>query len=157
MKKLFFIVVVMLMIAPMVKAQSNAEEIDFFQSIFGGEKKEMVASFINLDGAAKDAFWANYDLYETERKSLGKERIALLEKYAKEYDGMTDEQTDVTMAEIMKLGSATDKLILTYYKKIKKTSGSKAAAQFYHLENYFLSGIRLSILESIPVIGEFDN
>jgi hypothetical protein len=157
MKKLFFVVVAMLMMAPVVNAQSNAEEVDFFQSIFGSEKKEMVASFINLDGAAKDAFWANYDLYEAERKSLGKERIALLEKYAREYEGMTDEQTDMTVAEIMKLGNATDKLIVTYYKKIKKTSGSKAAAQFYHLENYFLSGIRLSILESIPVIGEFDN
>ena len=157
MKKLFFIALAMLMIAPMAKAQSNAEEVDFFQSIFGSEKKAMVAAFIQLDGAAKDAFWTNYDLYETERKALGKDRIALLEKYAEQYDGMTDEQTDAIMAEMIKLGNATDKLIDTYYKKIRKTSGAKAAAQFYHLENYFLSAIRATILESIPVIGEFDD
>jgi rubrerythrin len=157
MKKLFFIAITVLMIAPMAKSQSNAEEVDFFQSIFGSEKKAMVSTFINLDGEAKDAFWTNYDLYEAERKSLGKDRITLLDKYADEYEGMTDEQTDAIMKEIQNMAKANEKTILSYYKKIKKSSGSKAAAQFYHLENYFLSAIRLSILESIPVIGEFDD
>ena len=157
MKKLFFIAIAALMMAPMAKSQSNAEEVDFFQSIFGSEKKAMVSSFINLDGEAKDAFWTNYDLYEADRKSLGKDRITLLDKYADEYEGMTDEQTDEIMKEMQGLAKANEKLILSYYKKIKKASGSKAAAQFYHLENYFLSAIRLSILESIPVIGEFDD
>lgn len=156
MKKLFFIAIAMLMIAPMAKSQSNAEEVDFFQSIFGSEKKAMVASVIKLDGEANTAFWTNYDLYETARKSLGKERITLLEKYANQYEGMTDEQTDEIMGEMIKLGNANSKLIETYYKKIKKTSGAKAAAQFYHMENYFLSAIRATILESIPIIGEWD-
>ena len=157
MKKVLFILVAMLMIAPMAKSQSNAEEIDFFQSIFGSEKKALVASFISLEGEASSAFWSNYDLYETERKALGKTRIELLNKYADEYDGMTDEQTDEITAEMIKLGNANTKLIESYYKKIKKTSGSKAAAQFFHLENYFAAAIRATILESIPVIGEFDN
>lgn len=157
MKKVTFILVAIMMIAPMAKSQSNAEEIDFFQSIFGSEKKALVASFINLEGEANTAFWANYDLYETERKALGKTRIALLNKYAEEYDGMTDEQTDELTLEMIKLGKSNTKLIESYYKKIKKTSGSKAAAQFFHLENYFAAAIRATILENIPVIGEFDN
>lgn len=156
MKKLLFIIAAMLMIAPMAKSQSNAEEIDFFQSIFGSEKKAMVASFINLEGEASTAFWANYDRYETERKALGKSRIALLEKYADEYEDMNADQTDAIMASWIKQRKAVDKLIDTYYKKMKKSSGSKAAAQFYHLENYFASAIRATLLESIPVIGEFD-
>ena len=156
MKKLFFIAIAALMMAPMAKSQSNAEEVDFFQSIFGSEKKAMVSSFISLDGEAKDAFWTNYDLYETERKALGKTRIALLEKYAEEFEGMTDEQTDATMAAWVKQRKASDKMIDSYYKKIKKSSGSKAAAQFYHLENYFASAIRATLLENIPVIGKFD-
>lgn len=157
MKKLLFIVFAALMITPVAKAQTNVEEIDFFQSIFGSEKKALVGEFINLDGEASKAFWDLYDAYETERKSLGKERIALLDKFADEYEGMTDEQADEMMKSFEKLGKANDKLVWSYYKKIKKATGSKPAAQFYHLENYFLSAIRLSILESIPVIGEFDD
>jgi hypothetical protein len=44
-----------------------------------------------------------------------------------------------------------------YYKKIKKASGSKVAAQFFQLEGYFLTQIRAAIFEEIPYIGEFDN
>ena len=59
-------------------AQSNKEEVDLVQSIFGMEKKAMVAEFIKLEGAQKDAFWAAYDQYETERKELGKKRGRIL-------------------------------------------------------------------------------
>jgi hypothetical protein len=37
---------------------------------------------------------------------------------------------------------------------MSKTVGIKPAAQFYQLENYLLSAIRLEILDNIPFIGE---
>lgn len=154
MKKFIFITATIIAFPAFVLAQTNVEEIEYFQSLFGGEKKVIVSEFIELDGEAKDAFWALYDEYETERKLLGKNRIALLEKYAENYEGMTDAETDETMAEWMKQKSSLDKLVDQYYKKIRKASGAQPAAQFYHLESYFLSAIRLSVLESIPVIGE---
>ena len=61
-------------------SQSNKEEIDLVQSVFGMEKKAMAAEFIKLEGAPKDAFWVAYDEYETKRKELGKKRIELLEQ-----------------------------------------------------------------------------
>jgi Skp family chaperone for outer membrane proteins len=135
-------------------SQSNNEEIEYFQSIFGSEKKSIVSAFINLEGESKDAFWTLYDEYETERKELGKKRVAMLEKYAEIYDGMTDEQADETIAAAMKQMKSLNKLIDSYYKKVRKASGSTAAAQFFHLEHFFLSAIRVSILDSIPLIGE---
>lgn len=147
---------VFLMALQFGQAQSNAEEIDFLQSIIGGEKKEVVADFIQLDGASADAFWGLYDAYEVERKALGKDRISLLEKYANEFEGITDAEADNIVMEAQKLAKGNEKLINSYYKKIKKASGSQAAAQFFHLENYFQALTRTSILENIPVIGELD-
>jgi hypothetical protein len=137
-------------------AQSNVEEVEFLQSIIGGEKKEVVSDFIQLDGPSKDAFWNLYDQYEVERKSLGKNRLSLLEKYAEQYEGISDAETDNIVLEAQKLAKGNEKLINSYYKKIKKAAGSKAAAQFYHLENYFQALTRTTILENIPVIGELD-
>ena len=54
------------------------------------------------------------------------------------------------------LRKSTDKLTDVYYKKIKKVSGSKIAAEFFQLENYFASQIRAIIMEEIPYIGDFD-
>jgi hypothetical protein len=119
-------------------------------------KEDIVADFIKLEGAQKDAFWKLYDDYETERKQLGQKRIALLEKYAKNYMSLDDATTTQTIKETVSLAAQNDKLIASYHKKMEKAAGAKAAAQFYQIEAYFLSVIRVAILESIPFIGELD-
>lgn len=139
-------------------AQSNKEDIDILQSVLGKQKKEIVSGFVQLNaGAQADAFWKNYDAYENERKSLGRKRIELLEKYASNYGTMDDAQMDQLVKEIQNLQVSTDKLIVKYYGIIKKSSGVKPAAQFYQLEGYLLSIVRCSILENIPFIGELDD
>ena len=148
---------VMVALASFVFSQSNKEEVDLVQSAFGMEKKAMAAEFIKLEGAQKDAFWVTYDEYETKRKELGKKRIDLLNKYAASYLSLDDATTDKLVNEMISLQGQNDKLIATYYGKMKKGSGVKAAAQFYQFENYILSKIRAEIMEEIPLIGEFDN
>lgn len=135
-------------------AQSQVEEVDFLQSIYGKEKKTMVADFIRLEGPAKDAFWTLYDEYERKRKDLGKRRILLLNKYAANYENMDDKTTDEIIKSMADQGAQTEKLIFSYYKKMAKAAGIKPAAQFFQLEHYFLSEIRLEILDKIPFIGE---
>jgi hypothetical protein len=148
---LFFIC---LLISAGAFAQSNKEDVDFIQSIYGKEKKTIVAQFVKLEGAQSDAFWKLYDEYENERKALGHERVALLERYAKNYTTLDDATTDKITMYMVALGDKTDKLIGTYYKKMKKESTVKAAAQFVQIESYLLSVVRSAIFESIPVIDE---
>jgi hypothetical protein len=154
MKKLFLMAALFTSVAAL--AQSNKEDVDFIQSIFGKEKKIIVNDFITLEGARKDAFWKLYDEYETKRKELGQKRIALLEKYAATYSTMDDAATSQIIKETIALGAANDKLISGYHKKMEKAAGFKAAAQFYQIEVYFLSEIRAAILENIPFIGQLD-
>ena len=145
-----------LLLTHVLLAQSDKEEIDFFQSVFGMEKKALVAEFIKLEGAQKDAFWTAYDEYEAKRKELGRKRISVLKKYADSYATMDDITTDEIIKEVISLQGKNDKLIADYYKKIKKGSGAKAAAQFYQIEGYILSKIRSTIMENIPLIGEIE-
>ena len=154
MKKLLLLVAICF--STVAFAQSNKEDVELIQSIYGKEKKTIVADFIKLEGAQKDAFWKLYDEYETKRKELGKKRVALLEKYASTYSAMNDASASEITKETIKLGAETDKLMATYHKKMEKAAGAKAAAQFYQIEAYFLSVIRASILEGIPFIGELD-
>jgi hypothetical protein len=134
-----------------VNAQSAKEELDLMQAAFGMEKKAMVAEFVKVDAAQKDAFWKLYDEYETARKELGKKRVDLLDKYAREFDKLTNESMDVMMKETIDLQKKTDALVISYSNKIKKATGPVVAFQFYQVESYILSGIRLSILESLPL------
>jgi hypothetical protein len=156
MKKVSFTSVALLIMGLALSAQSNTEEIELFQSIFGMEKKAIVSEFLQFDDSAYETFWGIYDAYETDRKELGKNRINLLKNYAENYDQLTDQKIDELMADMIRQKSNLDKLVNKYYKKIKKSVGSKPAAQFLQIENYFLSAVRLSIFESIPFIGELD-
>jgi len=137
-----------------LNAQSGKEELELYQSVFGMQKKAIVAEFLKV--SPDDLFWTLYDEYETARKELGNQRVKVLEDYAANYSSLTNEQYDVLIGDMISLRKSTDKLMDTYYKKIKKASGSKVAAQFFQIEAYFVSAIRLTIMEGIPYIGEFD-
>lgn len=137
-------------------AQTYKEEVDMLQAMFGMEKKAMMAEFIQLEGTQKDAFWAIYDEYETKRKELGKKRIDLLDRYVSNYNAMDDVATDKLVMDMISLQGQNDKLIASYYPKVKKAAGTKTAAQFFQLEGYVLSKIRTELLENIPVIGQLE-
>jgi hypothetical protein len=112
--------------------------------------------FVKPTEAQKADFWALYDAYEIERKALGKKRIELLSKYAASYATMNDASADALIKETIALGKQHDKLLESYFKKIKKKTSPTVAAQFYQIEAYILSAIRASILEAIPFVGEMD-
>ncbi len=156
MKKSASLVVILLVAITTSFAQSTKEQVEFFQSIFGMEKKALVSEFVKLEGESGKAFWTLYDEYETARKANGQKRIALIDKYANSYLDLDDATTDEMAAESMKIHTAQFKLIKTYYKKIKKVSGSKAAAQFYQLELFIQDATGVALMEQIPFIGEFD-
>jgi len=141
-----------LLIASFAYSQSAKEEVEFIQAAIGMEKKAAVAEYIQVSDAQKEAFWQLYDEYETQRKELGKERIELLIRYGKEYRAMTVEQADAWMADVIELQGKTDKLILAYYKKIRKSTDGIVAAQFYQIENYILTIVRMKVLTEIPLV-----
>lgn len=149
MKKVTLLVLALFTFA-FINAQSSKEEIDLMQAAFGMDKKAVVAEFVKVNDAQKDAFWKLYDEYETQRKELGKKRIELLKKYAENYDKLTNESADSWAKEVIALGAKTDDLIVNYYNKIKKATNPVVALQFYQIEGYILSVIRSAILESIP-------
>lgn len=153
MKKITVMFVAMA-IAVLTYAQSNKEEVDLFQAAFGMEKKAVVANFVHPTEVQKDAFWKLYDEYELQRKEFGKKRIQLLEQYARTYQTMTDEAADLWTREVIKLSSANDKLIATYYNKIKKVTSPIVATQFFQIEGYILTAIRMEVLEEVPFLGE---
>ena len=137
-------------------SQTEDEDIDYIQSIFGEERREIYEEFIQAEGTAGTEFWRLYDDYEVRLLSMGKRRFELLDRYADNYDNHTPEQLNELMGNIIQQKTNLDKLINSYYKKIRKASGPKVAAQFWQMENYMLAVTRTAIMETIPFIGELD-
>ena len=153
MRKVTLIMILGLM-TPFVYAQDYSSEIAFFQSAYGLEKKAIVENFMSLSGESASAFWTAYNEYETERQSLGKERLDVIIDYTKQYETLTNEQADALMLKALSLRSQNEKLLKKYYKKVKKVTDAKTATKFIQLEAYLGVAIQYSILESIPFVGE---
>jgi hypothetical protein len=150
--KKYILIIAALFLASFAYTQSNKEEIDLVQAAFGMDKKAIVADFVQLSDSQKDAFWTIYDEYETKRKEYGRERIDLLKQYAEQYMTMTSEQADTWTKKVMELQVKTDKLIATYYEKVKGVTDGVVATQFYQIENYILAMIRMQILQEVPFL-----
>lgn len=150
--KKFLLITAALYLSTFAYSQSDKEEIDLMQSLFGMEKKAVVADFVQPSEAQKEVFWALYDEYETERKELGKQKIELLKQYAAEYMTMTSEQADAWTTKVIELQKKSDALIVNYYGKIKKATDGLVATQFYQIENYILTYIRIQILQEVPFV-----
>jgi len=131
-------------------AQSNTEEIDLIQSIYGIEKKAIVEEFIQPKADNKASFWEVYDEYEVKRKALGKERFNLLVEFEEKFENLSNEEADEWMKKVISLAKRQDKLVDTYYAKVKKASSPIVAMRFYMLESYLLTAIRYEILDAIP-------
>ena len=150
--KKYILITVALFLASFVYSQTNKSEVELIQAAIGMAKKDAVKEYIQVSDAQKDAFWQLYDEYETQRKELGVQRIDLLVQYGKEYSNMTNEQADAWIKKVIELQGKTDKLIVTYFKKIKKATDPIVATQFYQIENYILSIVRMKVLNEIPLV-----
>jgi hypothetical protein len=147
---------VLLFISAVTFAQSNKEDIEIIQNMFGKQKKELVQVYMTIPEDKKPAFWALYDQYETDRKSLGKERLALIDAYAADYATLDDKKSSDLMNRKLKWLGDYAKLQKKYYDSMSKIIGGMQASKFFQLEDYLENNIRLFIQENIPFIDELD-
>jgi uncharacterized protein (DUF927 family) len=137
-------------------AQQDRNDTNFFKAVFGVDKLTIVQEFITVADENNVAFWDTYKVYESNRKELKSERVALITDYAKKYTDMSKNKMEELCKKSIEHNKNNAKNIAKYFKKLKKAGGVKAAAQFLQIENYFLSLSKTAIYENVPFIGELD-
>ena len=108
-----------------------------------------MAEFIELSDLQENEFWKIYDEYEEKRKEIGKEKLRLLNAYVNDYGEVKPQDADLFMKQAIPLRMKSDKLVDTYYKKVKSKTDPIVAMQFYQIENYLSDAIRMELLEEI--------
>jgi hypothetical protein len=150
MKKISVLIIAFLF-AGVTQAQTEKEEVDMIQSLFGMQKKEWVAQYIEVNDTQKTDFWSLYNEYEIKRKELGQKKFNLLLNYVNDYGEIKAVDADRFMKDAISLRKSSEKLIDSYYKKIKKKTDPVVAMQFYQIETYISNLIRSEIMEELFV------
>lgn len=137
-----------------VAQDMTMDDIKLVQQAFGRDKKVLLGEYLKLDSVQSAKFWPIYDAYEEERRKLGRDRIMIIDDYAKNYEKLTNEKADELVKKIMVNDDAFAKLQKKYYEQVKKATSALVAAQFLQFEYYIQTSIRSEIQEEIPFIGE---
>lgn len=149
MKKLLSLTT-LLLLAAMVFAQTQKSEFEMATDIFGMGKKAMVANFVELPET--DVFWTIYEEYEAKRSSLSENAHKILLEYAGNYVNYSDDRAGKIMDKVLKQRKDLDKVLTSYYKKVKKECGPKTATQFFMVERFFDATLRAEALGRLPII-----
>jgi hypothetical protein len=155
MKKLYLIVFV-LIVAFAAKSQTMNEEVVLVQSIYGMEKKDLIAKHMILEKSQMDIFWQLYEEYELERKEIGLKRAANIVSYAGKYEKLTNEDADMLMKASFDVSLGFVNLWAKTYKKMAKSLSPVIAAQFIQAEMFIENMVRQELALDIPLIGEIE-
>lgn len=135
----------------------TSDDINLIQSLWGMEKRAIVEEYMNFSAEEQSPFWAEYDVYETSRKELAKERIAIISEYVENFESLSDEKATELMNKVIANNIALQKLAKKTFKKLSKSISPVKAAQFIQLENYFITTIQMYLQENLPFIGELED
>jgi len=135
-------------------SQRATDEVALLQSVYGMQKRDIVAKYMEVSGAQATTFWTLYEEYEVARKAIGTKRANNIMEYAKNYENITDENVAKMVKASFEVNKEFNTLWEKTYKKMAKALNPKTAAKFYQLELYLETMVRTELSENIPMIDE---
>ncbi len=132
---------------------SQAQELlDLLKKDLNKEKRTLVAEAMDIKEENKTAFWEAYGEYETSTNTLIDMRAKNIEKFADNYDKLTDEIADEIASTYLSSKAKQLKIQKATYKKMKKIIGARQSARFIQIMNQVQLLIDMQIASEVPLI-----
>lgn len=148
MKKITITITAIMFACTMLHAQHT--EMELVRSAFKLDKKAKVAEFMQLPDSAAAKFWPIYNQYETERSSIGDRRIKLMDQYTAAYLKLNAATAEKLWKESAAIQKAEVALREKYAGIMKKSISATVALNFYMVEDYIGTAVKLELYGSIP-------
>jgi hypothetical protein len=137
-------------------AQPNEQNLqaltDMMRKDLRMQKQSIVDQAMGLEAAQKAQFWGIYDTYQKELNGIWDQRIANIQKYADNYENMTDPIADELALKAIDIAQQTVTLRKKYYNQMKAAMGARVAARFLQTEAMLGNIIDLQIGSQIPLV-----
>jgi len=138
---------------PAEEAKAQAlEEIQLSRVAIQEERQAIVTQAMDLTPEEMETFWPLYREYRLEAAKIGDRIVALIQRYAANYDGLTDAAADKLVSDFVKVEQARANLKAKFLPRFKKALPAKKVARFYQVENKLDVLILSEMAESIPLV-----
>jgi hypothetical protein len=151
MKKLALAVAALLLVLPGA-ASAQEEYLELLRQDIVTQKTALLTDAMALDASQSEKFWPIVREYDVERAKLADRRIALIKKYAANYETMTPDMAKDIADESMKIDGDMLKLKKDYFGKVSKALSPVEATRFLQVESFVDNLLRLQTQYELPLI-----
>ena len=127
-------------------------ELDLLRKDLRSQKKQIIAANLKLTDKEAEKFWPIYDQYTAETIKINDTKYGLIQKYAQNYNQMTDQQAEEYVRGLVAVDQATSQLRLTYWPKFRNVTSAKNTALFFQLDRRITTMIEFQLASQIPII-----
>ncbi|MBK8869673.1 MAG: hypothetical protein IPN19_01165 [Elusimicrobia bacterium] len=106
------------------------------------------------DPTVKSNFWDVYNAYKKEREGVMDSRMNLVAEYAKNFTTMSDSKVKELLKSSYKNQSKELAIRKKYAAQISKKVNATVAGRFWQVDDFITSAIKVSLLSSVPLLGE---
>jgi hypothetical protein len=135
-----------------VEAQKEAmQDLQLTRAVIQVERQALITQAMDLTPEEMEGFWPLYREYRLEAAKIGDRIVALIQRYAANYENLSDQTADKLVTDFVKVEQARARLKATYLPKFKKVLPAKKVARFYQLENKLDILILSEMADQIPL------
>jgi len=115
-------------------------------------KSQIIGQVMQFDTAQSATFWPIYKDFQSDLTQNGDQVVALVKKYAANYDDMNGKVADQLATKLLDIEQERNALKRKYYERFKTALDPITAARFLQVENQIEKVIDLQIASQLPVI-----
>jgi hypothetical protein len=115
-------------------------------------KSQVLGEVLALDTDQATKFWPIYKEFETEYARLGDRIVAVVLKYADEFDRMTDPVADQLADQVLGIEQERNALKRKFHTKVRQSLGAVFAMRVLQVENQLERIVDLQIAAGLPII-----
>lgn len=135
-------------------AQTANDYIEVTREVMKTEKKAAIAEAMMLSEEESNVFWPLYNEYNEKMYTVNTRLVNLINEYAKNYVGMTDEKAKSLWTDALKVETDLLKLEKTYFKKFLKILPATKAVRYMQAENKIKALVRAELALEVPLFEE---
>jgi len=146
--------IVILSFALLISAEEDepADNMEILKEAVKANKKLVITTNMKLTATEAGKFWPVYDEYQKQLEKLSEQRIALIEKYANNYETMTDELAIELLETHLSIEAQRLSLQSVFISKFKKVLSPIKTVRYFQCENKISAIVNLELANQIPLI-----
>jgi hypothetical protein len=129
-----------------------ADNMDLVKEKIQTDKKLFIATNMQMTEAEAKAFWPVYEAYQAELVKLREREIKLIEKFAANYETMSDDVAKNLLDDSLSIDSDHQKVRQSYLSKFRGVLTDKKVARYYQLESKINAVVEYEMAKRIPLV-----